>query len=261
MPAVTHKKLKAYNPQGNKPKRKSTNAAGLMTLAMAGNPQKKEKSMKKKHKSKPAAKQTSGKPKARPKAKNPQALAPPRKKHKKSGNPNFLKTPIDNLKFGAAAAAGLVATMQLPQLVLKENNTGWKGYLANLGTATTAGVIAGLANKQLGWAVAIGGSMYVIVRFLTENVSVAGKYFRQTGIGDAAAAGMGELEDGYFPVPVITDANNQPMIPEAILRAAVAASLQSMELKQRQAAAAGQGPTAAPSAGVSGVPSRYRRAA
>ena len=124
---------------------------------------------------------------------------------------------MDHLKFGAAALVGLAATRQIPQLVLKENNTGWMGYGANLAVATLAGMAVGMWNKQLGYAVGIGGSLYTVSRILTERVSPIGKYFALAGLGDASAsaAGMGELEEGYFPVPVVTDAKGNPMIPAA----------------------------------------------
>jgi len=179
------------------------------------------------------------------------------KKHKKRSNPSGLRTPIDNVKFGAAALAGLVATRQLPQMVLGANNTGWIGYLSNLGVATLAGIGAGMWNKQIGWAVAIGGSLYTVSRVLTEKASPVGKYFALAGVGDASAAGMGDLEAGYFPVPVVTDANNKPMIPEAILRAAVGASLQAVD--QRQAQIAASQASAPAGMAMSGLPSRFRR--
>lgn len=274
MPAVTSKKIKAFNPHRGKKKsppakkaakgkkhKKSTNSAALMTLGFgAGNPQKKENSMKKKTKKKNYSKPAST-PKQKPaKAKNPQTSKAPAKKHKKRSNPTgggVLKTPMDNLKFGAAALVGLAATRQLPQLVLKEQNSGWKGYLANLAVATAAGLAVGMWNKQLGYAVGIGGSLYTVSRVLTEQVSPVGKYFALAGLGDASAAGMGELEDGYFPVPVVTDANNRPMIPEAILRAAVGASLQAVDTRQRQMAAAA--PAASAGMTMAGLPGRFRR--
>lgn len=270
MPAVTSKKIKAFNPHRGmkkprparkapgKKKRKSNNPPGLMTLGFAlGNPQNKEKSMKKRNKTKKAAPKSKRKS---AKAKNPhQFKAAPGRRHKKRSNPsNVLKTPMDNLKFGAAALVGLAAARQLPQLVMKENNTGWLGYLANLGIATLGGIAIGMKSKQLGYAFAIGGSLYTVSRVLTEKVSPVGKYFALAGVGDAAAAGMGDLEEGYFPVPVVTDANNKPMIPEAILRAAVGASLTAVDQRQRQVAAASAQPALA---GVpqAALPSRFRR--
>lgn len=272
MPAVTSKKIKAFNPHrgmkkarpakkaAGKKKRKSNNPPGLMTLGFAlGNPhKKKEKSMKKSNKKKAAPK--SKRPSAK-KATNPHRFkAAPATKHKKRKNPSgggLLKTPMDNLKFGAAALVGLAATRQIPQLVLKESNAGWQGYLANLGVATIAGIAVGMWNKPLGYAVTIGGSLYTVSRILTEKVSPVGKYFALAGVGDASAAGMGDLEEGYFPVPVITDANNRPMIPEAILRAAVGASLTAVDQRQRQIAASA--PAAAAGAPMAGLPSRFRR--
>jgi len=275
MPAITSKRIKAFNPHRGKKRpppakkaakgkkhKKSTNAAALMTLGFgAGNPQKKENSMKKTTKKKNYTKPASKPKRKTAKATNPQRFKAPAKTHKKRKNPIggvALRTPMDNLKFGAAALVGLAATRQLPQLVLKENNTGWMGYGANLAVATLAGMAVGMWNKQLGYAVGIGGSLYTVSRILTEKVSPVGKYFALAGLGDASAAGMGELEEGYFPVPVVTDAKGNPMIPEAILRAAVGASLQAVDTRQRQIAAAAP---AASSAGMtmSGLPSRFRR--
>jgi hypothetical protein len=272
MPAVTSKKIKAFNPQrgmkkarparkaAGKKKRKSNNPPGLMTLGFAlGNPQNKEKSMKKRNKTKKAAPKS--KRKSATKAKNPHRFKPaPARRHKKRSNPNgVLKTPMDNLKFGAAALVGLAATRQLPQLVMKDANSGWLGYLANLAVATLGGIGIGMKSKQLGYAFAIGGSLYTVSRVLTEKVSPVGKYFALAGVGDAAAAGMGDLEEGYFPVPVVTDANNKPMIPEAILRAAVVASLTAVDQRQRQVAAASAQQPALAGVPQAALPSRFRR--
>lgn len=141
-------------------------------------------------------------------------------------------------KQGVTALIALVATRQLPQMVLGANNTGWIGYGANIASAVATAMVArSVAGEEAYRAALIGGVCYTASRVLTEQLSPIGQYLSLTGIGDAAAAtSLGTIEDAYQPYPV-NYVDGAPYIPPQLLAAQAAA--------------------AAP--GVQGMPERYRR--
>ena len=146
--------------------------------------------------------------------------------HRRRRNPNtatrLLSRPVTVLKTGAFALGGLVATRQLPQLLLKDKNTGIIGYLANLVTALIVGAgTSRFAGKEAGTAAGIGGALYLANRIISENFSPIPKALALSGIGDAQAVGtMGAVVPAYLPVPVARDSNGNPVIPAAIRAAA-----------------------------------------
>lgn len=187
-----------------KPKR---NPGALITLG-ALNPQR--KTMKAKSTSK--KKRTSRRPNPFIKMKTRRA--------KRRSNPSILRGPFSLAKAGAIALLGLVATRQIPQLVLQQRNSGLIGYAANFGVAAITGALVGRWDREAGKFVFIGGSLYTVSRILTEQFSPVGRYFALSGVGDAQAASLGVIKDGYFPVPVVLDQAGQPIIPRAIVEAA-----------------------------------------
>lgn len=212
-------------------KRTRKNPGQLITLGLV-NPQKKRTAMKTKSKTTK---------KHAPRKSNPFFAKKKAAKKTRRRNPSFARKPMDLAKSGITALLGLVATRQIPQMLLSTKNAGWLGYASNLGVAALAGaLVSRFYNKDAGKLVFIGGSVYTVSRILTEQFSPIGKYFSLTGVGDAQAAGLGVIRDGYFPVPVVRDDNGNPMIPRAIVEAARPA------------------PVAAPTAAMSGL-SRYQR--
>lgn len=212
-------------------KRTRKNAGQLITLGLV-NPQKKRTAMKQKSKTTK---------KRAPRKSNPFFAKKTVKKTYRRRNLSITRKPFDLAKSGLTALLGLVATRQIPQMLLATKNAGWLGYASNLGVAALAGaLVSRFYNKDAGKLVFIGGSVYTVSRILTEQFSPIGKYFSLTGVGDAQAAGLGVIRDGYFPVPVVQDANGNAMIPRAIIDAARPA------------------PIAAPTAVMSGL-SRYQR--
>jgi hypothetical protein len=209
-------------------KRTRKNPGELITLGLV-NPQKKRTAMKRKS--------TTSKKRA-PRKSNPFFAKKVVKKTRRR-NPSTMRKPLDLAKLSLTALVGLVMTRQIPQLALGTKNIGWLGYAANFGTAALAGMLVGkFYNKDAGKFVFIGGSMYTASRILTEQFSPIGKYFSLSGVGDAQAAGLGVIRNGYFPVPVVRDSAGNAMIPQAIVDAAR--------------------PLPAPAATVSGL-SRYSR--
>lgn len=227
--AVIVKKKRLFNPQKpsgakRKPrvakgvgakrthrKRTRKNPGELISLGLV-NPQKKRTAM--------TQKSITTK-KCAPRRSNPFFAKKTVKKTRRRSNPSITSKPLDLAKAGVTALLGLVATRQVPQLLLSTKNTGWLGYAANFGVAALSGaLVSKFYNKDAGRLVFIGGSMYTVSRILTEQFSPIGRYFSLTGVGDAQAAGLGVIRNGYFPVPVVRDSNGNPMIPQAIVDAA-----------------------------------------
>jgi hypothetical protein len=148
-------------------------------------------------------------------------------RRRRHSNPSggLLSRPITMAKTGALALAGLVAARQIPQLILKEKNTGVVGYLSNGATALVTALVASkAAGKEAGQAVLIGGSLYVVSRILAEKLSPVGNLLSLSGIGDAtAAASLGKVVPAYYPTPVVYDQSGKPIIPNAIIDATRAA--------------------------------------
>lgn len=191
-------------------KRTRKNPGQLISLGLV-NPEKKRTAMQRKSKTTK---------KRAPRKSNP-LFAKRTVKKTRRRNPSTMRKPFDLAKLSLTALVGLVATRQIPQMLLTSKNTGWLGYAANFGTAALAGALVGkFYNKDAGKFVFIGGSIYTASRILTEQFSPIGKYFSLTGVGDAQAAGLGVIRNGYFPVPVVTDGNGNPMIPQAMIDAA-----------------------------------------
>ena len=160
------------------------------------------------------------------KKKNPQHT--PAKHHTKRKNPDVFAVfgkPQDLAINIAVALTSAVATRQIPQMILADANSGWKGYLANVAT----GVAATLAAHQFvsmgaAQAALLGSGVIVLDRVLTEKFSPVGKYLSLTGLGDATAATrLGEVSKGYYIHPTIRDAAGNPIIPHEFSDAALAA--------------------------------------
>jgi hypothetical protein len=130
-------------------------------------------------------------------------------------NPGMFSNATSILKSGFYALVGLVVARQIPQWALGANNTSWIGYGANIVTTLLA---SWLAHKMLGTdagnAVALGGGLYVVNRFIQDNLSPVGQVLSISGLGDYNA--LGDIQAGYFPLPVPTDASGNPIIPSQL---------------------------------------------
>lgn len=164
-------------------------------------------------------------PKAKPRRtkKNPgvsvRKVKTPHRRRRNPGNGPLSKG-LDFAKTGLAALVGLVLTRQLPQMVLKEKNSGAMGYGANVVTAVASAALASrFAGRQIGAAVGVGGALYVANRILSEQVSPVGKVLSLSGLGDPLAADRRQLagiRPGYFASPEVYDRNGNAVIPDAI---------------------------------------------
>lgn len=234
MAAITQrtKKIRVRNPH-QRPRKAQRKGAKRSTseknpLFLVGNPKgakKKTMATKKRKASRPKAKTA--------KARNPQTGFTRTKKRNgrrhstpKRRNPSrtaSLRSKGTSIAIdGLTALIGLVATRQLPQLALKEKNTGWMGYAANFGTALLAWFGASkFISKRAGNAVAIGGGLYLVNRVLTEKLSPIGQYLSLTGVGDAqAATTLKGIESAGFMHPATVDANFNLVLPDDVNKVA-----------------------------------------
>ncbi len=193
-----------------KRKAKRRNPGSLMVLGTL-NPQRRS-TMKKQRKHKAAPRQ------------NPVKAFKAKKgthRGRRRSNPSIVSKPLHLMKTAAFAGGGLIATRQIPQMVLGSRNAGPIGYLANLIVALfSAGAVSKFAGKENGFAVGIGGGLYLLNRLISENFSPIPKALALSGVGDHAAAGsLGTVVPGYLPVPVVRDNAGRPIIPAAIIDA------------------------------------------
>jgi hypothetical protein len=199
------------------------NPGALFTMGLL-NPQRK-RTMKKTKKCNPRKK------KGAPRVGNPHPFAKKAKNpHKKRHNPERLfGTGKDLLVNGLAALVGLVATRQLPQLLLKDKNTSYIGYASNAVTAVAASYAAKkFANEALGNAVLIGGGLYLVNRILTEQLSPVGQVLSLSGVGDhQAASTLGRVRKAYWPYPTVRDKSGNYVIPSQIDAQSAMAALQA----------------------------------
>lgn len=149
------------------------------------------------------------------KARRPNPFGGARKRHarrRRNPSPMSMSGTSSILKGGFYALVGLVIARQLPQMVLGARNTGVIGYGSNLlATVIAAMVGTKFLGPDAGKYIAVGGGVYVVNRALTDNLSPVGKVLSLSGIGDHNA--LGDIQSGYFPLPVPTNGNGQPIIP------------------------------------------------
>lgn len=220
-PKATGKKKKKKSAPAHKKRSKPRNPVGPLVSLGAINKQKREEKAamaQKKAKKKNVAQ-------SKPAKKKNVARAPAkRNKPKKPGRKRNIRIkPIGMLQTGLFALIGLVLTRQLPQLALGTRNTGIIGYLSNVAAALVASFgVQQFTNKKNGAAVLIGGMLYLVNRIITEQFAPVGKILSLAGLGDAQAAGLGRIREGYFPLPVVVTRDGRPVIPRAIVQASVA---------------------------------------
>lgn len=172
------------------------------------------------------------KAKSNPTRKNKAATkSNPSRRNKTRRNPETLTQLVGSPKtLAILAIAGLgsaVATRQLPQLILKANNTGWKGYASNgLAGLVATYAAAKLSGPEAAKAALTGALVIIADRIITEQYSPLGQYLALSGSGDATATGtLGSIADGYYIHPTVIDSTGQPVIPHEVSDAAIASIL------------------------------------
>ena len=151
-----------------------------------------------------------------------------KRKSNRSRNPGageVFGRPTDLVVTGLAALGSAVATKQLPQMVLAENNTGAQGYFANgVVTAIVTWGAAAFIGKAAAQGALAGGLVIILDRVLTDKFSQLGPYLQLSGVGDATSYGkLGTIRDGYYLHPDLRDANGRLITPAPVLQDAVAA--------------------------------------
>lgn len=140
---------------------------------------------------------------------------PHRSMHRRRSNPGMLTGATSILKDGFYALVGLVVSRQLPQMVLGTKNTGVIGYAANFAATLVAAMVgAKFLGKEAGKMIGVGGGIYTVNRVIQDQFSPIGQVLSLSGIGDYTA--LGDIQPGYFPLPVPTDAQGRPIIPMEI---------------------------------------------
>jgi hypothetical protein len=159
--------------------------------------------------------------------KNPAATNRRKKRNPTHGLAGTIGSPKDFIMGSVAGLAAAVATRQLPQLILSDSNTGMEGYLANIGTGIIATIAAGMiGGPAAGRGAAIGASVIVLDRILSDNVSPISSYLSLSGVGDHNAYGkMGTIRTGFFGHPNLTNSDGSMYIPDPFNDAAVQAVL------------------------------------
>lgn len=120
-----------------------------------------------------------------------------KKKGKKKNNPGVgrarlstkwaLNVAIEATKGALFAFGGMVATRELPQLIMRHKNVGTAGLVANAAAmlATTAAV--SLFSPRAAVAVATGGVLGIAKRYMDEHVSPV------AAVANSAAAQVGDV--------------------------------------------------------------------
>lgn len=121
---------------------------------------------------------------------------------------------IPNLAYDVAAAVGGgIVTRSLPQMILKEKNTGAFGYLANLGTALIGFATIKKFAPSRAYAFGLGAGAAIGSRLVEDFLGKRLVEFAQLpgllgAYGDSAydLSGLsGEYVNSYFSVPTISD--------------------------------------------------------
>lgn len=155
--------------------------------------------------------------------------------HKKAAKKNPSRrrrsnpTPMGSMKElvtgGVAGLASAVATRQIPQMILGVANAGMEGYAANIVTAAVATWLASkFGGPAAGRGALIGGSVIVLDRVLSDNVSPIASYLSLSGVGDHAAySKLGTIRSGFFTHPGLQNPDGSMYVPDPYTAAAVQA--------------------------------------
>lgn len=153
------------------------------------------------------------------------------KPRRRKSNPGefgaVVGSPKDLVTGSVAGLASAVATRQIPQMVLGTGNTGMEGYAANILTALVSTWIAGkFGGPAAGRGALIGGSVIVLDRVVSDNVSPIASYLSLSGVGDHRAYNkLGTIRQGFFAHPGLQNPDGSLYVPDPYTDAATAAVL------------------------------------
>lgn len=170
-------------------------------------------------------------------------------KKRRRSNPTgvgaIIGSPKDLAVMGAAGLASAVATRQLPQAFLSASNTGIEGYAANAVVTAIMTVLSGMVGgPKAGVGALIGGTVIILDRILSDNVSPIASYLSLSGVGDPQAySKLGTIRKGFFTHPNLQNADGSMYVPDPFMDAsvqAVVAKFPQLAAPIAQAAGAGR---------------------
>lgn len=153
------------------------------------------------------------------------------RRRRRVGNPSLTATvgsPKELITGAVAGLASAVATRQIPQLALGANNTGVEGYGLNLVTMIASAWAAGaFFGPAAGRGAAIGGTVILLDRILSDNVSPISSYLALSGVGDHNAySKLGTIRQGFYAHPGLNNPDGSLYVPDPYTDAAVQAVIQ-----------------------------------
>lgn len=147
-----------------------------------------------------------------------------------SGLAGIIGSPKDLITGGFAGLVSAVATRQLPQMILGAGNTGVEGYAANFLTTIAATWLAGsFAGPAAGKGALLGGTVIVLDRVLSEQVSPIAPYLSLSGVGDPSAySKLGTIRTGYYAHPSLQNPDGSYYVPQPFIDQSVQAAMARM---------------------------------
>lgn len=140
-------------------------------------------------------------------------------RRRRSNPEGIVKTGTSIVKNGFLALAGLVATRQIPQMVLGAQNTGIYGYASNLAVIVGSTYLAHkMLGKEAAMVVGIGGAAYVVDRILSENFAPVSSLLSLSGYGDfnAHSKNLSGYESATFFRPQLLNADGSARFPASM---------------------------------------------
>jgi hypothetical protein len=144
-------------------------------------------------------------------------------KRPRKHNPTPMGSMKELVTGGIAGLASAVATRQVPQMILGTANAGMEGYAANIVTTAVATWLASkFGGPAAGRGALIGGSVIVLDRVLSDNVSPISSYLSLSGVGDHQAySKLGTIRSGFFTHPGLQNPDGSVYVPDPYTDAAV----------------------------------------
>ena len=128
----------------------------------------------------------------------------------------------DTIQKALWAIPGGVAARALPELVLPAQNSGWSGYLLNLGTAIVASMAARrFIGQQAGDGVLIGGIAMTAGRIVADQFGK--EYITFASLSGDPAYNLGGM-GAYAPAEFVLPTQTQRLLPGTNAAAVMAVS-------------------------------------
>lgn len=134
-------------------------------------------------------------------------------------NPALALPSRELVSLSGWAIAGGVGSRSIPEMLLKENNSGVMGYVANAFTAVVLSWIGGrFFGSNAGRGLLIGGAVGLGGRLVEDFFGKKLVEFTAVGIGQDPGYNLGSYDNVQFPLPY-----SAPALPAAAMAVAAAA--------------------------------------